>query len=69
LEKFNTNTKKGLPNDFTLADIKGAAGAIFVAGGDTVRDQKLNRLAGVWLTGTLDIDYDGRLCAYDDDAS
>ena len=36
LEIYNRNLEKGLTNDFTLADIKGAAGAIYIAGNDTV---------------------------------
>lgn len=35
LETFWRNSKEGRENEFTLADIKGAAGAIFIAGGNT----------------------------------
>ncbi|RDW60579.1 putative o-methylsterigmatocystin oxidoreductase [Coleophoma cylindrospora] len=37
LEKYRSNEKKGLPNEFTLADIKGAAGAIIIAGSETTQ--------------------------------
>ncbi|TVY35980.1 Cytochrome P450 monooxygenase [Lachnellula subtilissima] len=35
LEKYRSNEKEGLPNDFTLADIKGSAAAIIIAGSET----------------------------------
>ncbi|KAI8227965.1 Cytochrome P450 monooxygenase COX2 [Colletotrichum sp. SAR 10_99] len=35
LETYNSNAKKGLNNEWSLDDIKGAAGAIFIAGADT----------------------------------
>jgi hypothetical protein len=33
---FSDNTHSGLPNDFNLEDIKGAAATIVIAGNDTV---------------------------------
>nr|XP_036588383.1 cytochrome p450 monooxygenase [Colletotrichum truncatum]KAF6799756.1 cytochrome p450 monooxygenase [Colletotrichum truncatum] len=36
LETYTSNAKKGLSNEWSLDDIKGAAGAIFIAGADTV---------------------------------
>ncbi|KAJ0164483.1 O-methylsterigmatocystin oxidoreductase [Colletotrichum tanaceti] len=35
LERYTSNAKKGLDNEWSLDDIKGAAGAIFIAGADT----------------------------------
>ncbi|KAF4901314.1 Cytochrome P450 monooxygenase COX2 [Colletotrichum fructicola] len=35
LETYNSNAKNGLDNEWSLDDIKGAAGAIFIAGADT----------------------------------
>ncbi|GKT85397.1 cytochrome P450 [Colletotrichum tofieldiae] len=35
LETYTSNTKRGLDNQWSLDDIKGAAGAIFIAGADT----------------------------------
>ncbi|TVY21370.1 Cytochrome P450 monooxygenase psiH [Lachnellula arida] len=35
LEKYISNEKRDLPNEFTLADIKGSAAAIIIAGSDT----------------------------------
>ncbi|KAF2491284.1 putative O-methylsterigmatocystin oxidoreductase [Lophium mytilinum] len=32
-----SNAEKGIPNDFSLADIKGAAAAIYIAGNDTTQ--------------------------------
>jgi hypothetical protein len=37
LENHSFRSEKGEPNDLTLDDIKGAAGAIYAAGQDTVR--------------------------------
>ncbi|KAJ3952519.1 hypothetical protein N0V92_011042 [Colletotrichum tropicale] len=39
LETYNSNAKKGLNNEWSLDDIKGAAGAIFIAGADTVTER------------------------------
>ncbi|OLN88226.1 O-methylsterigmatocystin oxidoreductase 1 [Colletotrichum chlorophyti] len=36
LETYRSNAKNGVNNDWSLDDIKGAAGAIFIAGADTV---------------------------------
>ncbi|OHW91616.1 cytochrome p450 [Colletotrichum incanum] len=35
LETYTSNAKRGLDNEWSLDDIKGAAGAIFIAGADT----------------------------------
>ena len=39
---FNDNTQSGLPNDFNLEDIKGAAATIVIAGNDTVSHEALS---------------------------
>lgn len=39
LETYNSNAKSGLDNEWSLDDIKGAAGAIFIAGADTVTER------------------------------
>jgi len=35
LTKYTENEKKGIPNPFTMADIQGASGAVFIAGSNT----------------------------------
>ena len=37
LEVYQSNERVGAKQEWTLDDIKGAAGAIFIAGADTVR--------------------------------
>lgn len=68
LEKYNENKKRGLPNDFTLADIKGAAGAIIIAGGDTVGDAKAEIAINI-ANYPSDIDYSSCFLSHDDGES
>ncbi|KAF6842127.1 cytochrome p450 monooxygenase [Colletotrichum plurivorum] len=43
LETYTSNAKNGLNNEWSLDDIKGAAGAIFIAGADTVTARTCNK--------------------------
>lgn len=36
LNIYNSNAAKGIDNEFTMDDIRGASAAIFIAGNDTV---------------------------------
>lgn len=39
LTAHRSNEQRGLPQEWSLEDIKGAAGAVFIAGADTVSDE------------------------------
>ena len=36
LKKYDENVEKGIPNHFTMQDIQGASGSVFIAGSNTV---------------------------------
>jgi hypothetical protein len=37
LKKYDENLEKGMPNHFSMQDIQGASGSVFIAGSNTVR--------------------------------
>lgn len=41
LKKYDENAEKGIPNHFTMQDIHGASGSVFIAGSNTVSRRPL----------------------------